>query len=142
MTLESTVGGACAPPFPVYAHLADDLMAAHHADNCERDETVAHVLATCGCVRIFGGGYRRMMMTRLGLDANGCVRAALDGPEVGSESSTMTLEDSAPAFRVHAGFRRNTCQRPPFPVFYRPCSVASTFACCSLLNVVRSTVPP
>jgi hypothetical protein len=30
----------------------------------------------------------------------------------------------------------------PFLVNYRLCSVASTFACCSLLNVVRSTVPP
>ena len=145
MTLERIVGGGCDPPFPVYAHLADDLVAAHHADNGERDETVAHVLATCAAYAYSDADTVATMMTRLGLDANACVRAAqtvdamfifstaylvqsrcgrvvilcyrgtepatignwLGDAEVGSESSTMSLEGGAPAVRVHAGFRRN-----------------------------------
>ena len=145
MTLERIVGGACDPPFPVYAHLADDLVAAHHADNGERDATVAHVLATCAAYAYSDADTVATMMTRLGLEANACVRIAqtvdamfifstaylvqsrcgrvvilcyrgtepatlgnwLGDAEVGSESSTMTLEDGAPAFRVHAGFHRN-----------------------------------
>ena len=145
MTPERIVGGACDPPFPVYAHLADDLAAAHHADNGERDATVAHVLATCAAYAYSDADTVATMMTRLGLDANACVRIAqtvdamfifstaylvqsrcgrvvilcyrgtepatlgnwLGDAEVGSESSTMSLEDGAPAFRVHAGFHRN-----------------------------------
>ena len=145
MTPERIVGGACDPPFPVYAHLADDLVAAHHADDGERDATVAHVLATCAAYAYADADTVAAMMTRLGLDANACVRITqtvdamfifstaylvqsrcgrvvvlcyrgtepatlgnwLGDAEVGSESSTMSVEDGAPAFRVHAGFHRN-----------------------------------
>lgn len=145
MTLERILGGACEPPFPVYAHLADDLAAAHHAVDGERDATVAHVLATCAAYAYSDADTVAMMMTRLGLDANACVRITetvdamfifstaylvqsrcgrvailcyrgtepatlgnwLGDAEVGAESSTMSLEGGAPAFRVHAGFHRN-----------------------------------
>jgi hypothetical protein len=145
MTLERIVGGACDPPFPVYARLADDLVAAHHADHGERDATVAHVLATCAAYAYSDAGTVATMMTRLGLEANACVRVAqtvdamlifstaylvqsrcgrvvilcyrgtepatlgnwLGDAEVDSESGMMSVEDGAPAFRVHAGFHRN-----------------------------------
>ena len=145
MTSERVVAGGCDPPFPVYAHLADDLVAAHRADNGERDATVAHVLATCAAYAYSDADTVATMMTRLGLDANACVRITqtvdamfifstaylvqsrcgrvailcyrgtepatlgnwLGDAEVGSESSTMSLEGGAPAFRVHAGFHRN-----------------------------------
>ena len=74
MGLERIVAGACHPPFPVYAHLADDLAAAHHADNGERDPAVAHVLATCAGYAYSDADTVATMMTRLGLDANACVR--------------------------------------------------------------------
>lgn len=145
MASERVVGGGCDPPFPVYAHLADELAAAHHAGNGERDATVAHVLATCAAYAYSDADTVATMMTRLGLDANACVRVTqtvdamfifstaylvqsrcgrvvvlcyrgtepatlgnwLGDAEVGSESSTMTLKDGAPAVRVHAGFHRN-----------------------------------
>jgi hypothetical protein len=74
MTLERIVGGTCDPPFPVYAHLADDLVAAHDANDGERDATVAHVLATCAAYAYSDADTVAMMMTRLGLEANACVR--------------------------------------------------------------------
>ena len=145
MTPERIVGGACDAPFPVYAHLADDLAAAHHADDGERDATVAHVLATCAAYAYSDAETVATMMTRLGLEANACVRIAqtvdamfiystaylvqsrcgrvvilcyrgtepatignwLGDAEVGSESSTLSLDDGASAIRVHAGFHRN-----------------------------------
>jgi hypothetical protein len=145
MTPERIVGGACDPPFPVNAQLADDLVAAHCADNGERDATVAHVLATCAAYTYSDADTVATMMTRLGLEANACVRVAqtvdamfifstaylvqsrcgrvvilcyrgtepatignwLGDAEVGCESSTMSLDGGAPAFRVHAGFHRN-----------------------------------
>ena len=145
MTLERILGGSCDPPFPVYAHLADDLVAAHHADNGERDATVAHVLGTCAAYAYSEADTVATMMTRLGLHANACVRITqtvdamfifstaylvqshcgrvailcyrgtepamlgnwLGDAEVGSESSTMSVDGGAPAFRVHDGFHRN-----------------------------------
>lgn len=74
MTLERIVGGACDPPFPVYAHLADDLAAAHTATNGERDATVAQVLGTCAGYAYSDADTVATMMTRLGLEANACVR--------------------------------------------------------------------
>ena len=67
-------GGTCAQPFSVYARLADDLAAAPHADNAERDATVAHVLATCAAYAYSDVDTVVTMMTRLGLEANACVR--------------------------------------------------------------------
>ncbi|HUL72208.1 MAG TPA: lipase family protein [Vicinamibacterales bacterium] len=145
MTLERTLGGACDSPFPVYAQVADDLAAAHRADTGERDGTVAHVLATCAAYAYSDADTVATMMSRLGLEANACVRITqtvdamfifstaylvqsrcgrvvilcyrgtepatvgnwLGDAEVSSESSTMSLEGGAPAFRVHAGFHRN-----------------------------------
>ncbi len=74
MTLERILGGTCDPPFPVYPHLADDLAAAHRADNGERDATVAHVLATGAAYAYADADTVATMMTRLGLEANACVR--------------------------------------------------------------------
>jgi lipase (class 3) len=74
MTLERLTGAGCDPPFPVYPHLVDDLVAAHRADNGERDATVAHVLATCAAYAYSDADTVATMMTRLGLVANACVR--------------------------------------------------------------------
>ena len=74
MTSERVLGGGCTPPFPVYANLADGLVAAHHVDTGERDATVAHVLATCAAYAYSDAETVATMMTRLGLDANACVR--------------------------------------------------------------------
>jgi Lipase (class 3) len=74
MTLERILGRGCDPPFPVYSHLADNLAAAHHGDDGERDATVAHVLGTCAAYAYSDADTVAMMMTRLGLDSNACVR--------------------------------------------------------------------
>ena len=76
MTPERIVGGACEPPFPVYVHLADNLVAAHDADKCERDPTVAHVLVTCAGYAYADADTVATMMTRLGLERHACVRLA------------------------------------------------------------------
>src|ERR1700675_633860 len=76
MSPERIIGGGCDPPFPGFAHLADDLAAAHHAGNGERDATVAHVLATCAAYAYSDADTVATMMTRLGLEANACVRVA------------------------------------------------------------------
>jgi len=145
MTLERIAGGASDAPFPVYAHLADDLVSAHQADDGERDATAAHVLGTCAAYAYSDANTVATMMTRLGLEANACVRITqtvdamfifstaylvqsrcgrmvilcyrgtepatlgnwLGDAEVGSESSTMSVDGDAPAFRVHDGFHRN-----------------------------------
>ncbi|MGB7217422.1 MAG: hypothetical protein WBD07_01330 [Vicinamibacterales bacterium] len=49
-------------------------MAAHHADNGERDATVAHVPAACAAYAYSDADTVATMMTRLGLEANACVR--------------------------------------------------------------------
>jgi hypothetical protein len=145
MTSERVLGGGSNPPFPVYANLADDLAAAHTADNGERDAMVAHVLGTCAGYAYSDAGTVATMMTRLGLDANACVRVTqtvdamfifstayliqsrcgrvvilcyrgtepatlgnwLGDAEVGSESSTLSLNDGAHTITVHGGFHRN-----------------------------------
>src|SRR5690349_17298690 len=145
MTVERIIAGRCDPPFPIYAHLADDLVVVHHAVDGERDATVAHVLATCAAYGYPDAATVSTMMGRVGLEANACVRITqtvdamlifstaylvqsrcgrvvilcyrgtepatlgnwLGDAEVGSESSTMSMEDGGPSFRVHAGFHRN-----------------------------------
>src|SRR5579871_5161922 len=74
MMLERILGGACDPPFPIYAHVAEDLLAAHHTDDGERDATVAHVLGTCAAYAYADADTVATMMARLGVEANACVR--------------------------------------------------------------------
>lgn len=65
---------ACAPPFPVYARLVDSLARAHRERPAERDATAAHVLATCAGYAYADTQTFATMVSRLGLDVQGCVR--------------------------------------------------------------------
>jgi hypothetical protein len=48
MTPERIAGGTCNPPFPVYADLVGDLVAAHHADTRQaKDPPAATSRQTC-----------------------------------------------------------------------------------------------
>ena len=59
MTLERILGGACDPPFPVYAHLADDLGGRTPRRQWRaRCDGRARARDVCG-VRLFGRRYRR-----------------------------------------------------------------------------------
>ena len=69
-------GGNCQPPFPVYEHLVDDLLAAHTPAAAARDAIVAHVLGACAGYAYSDIETVAMIMTRLGLESNGCARVA------------------------------------------------------------------
>jgi pimeloyl-ACP methyl ester carboxylesterase len=74
MEIDRVGGGSLLPPFPVYENLVEDLLAAHEASPTERDPTVAHVLGCCAGYAYSDARTVAMMMTRLGLEANACVR--------------------------------------------------------------------
>jgi hypothetical protein len=76
MDVERIPGRACGPPFPVYEHLLDSLAAAHAGGAVERDATVAHVLATCAGYAYADIETFAMIVSRLGLDAEACVRVS------------------------------------------------------------------
>jgi len=76
METRRTRGGDCRPPFPVYEHLADDLLTAHTAAAATRDATVAHVLGTCAGYAYSDIETVATIMTRLGLESNGCACVA------------------------------------------------------------------
>ena len=69
-------GGDCRPPFPVYEHLVDDLLAAHTPAAPARDASVAHVLGACAGYAYSDIETVAMIMARLGLESNGCARVA------------------------------------------------------------------
>jgi hypothetical protein len=60
----------------VYPQLVDTLARAHRGDAVERDATVAHVLATCAGYSYADAGTVATMMSRVGLDAQACVRVS------------------------------------------------------------------
>lgn len=74
MNIERLRGSSSAAPFPVYEHLAHELLAAHGAGAGVRNETVAHVLGVCAGYSYADAQTVAMMMSRLGLHANACVR--------------------------------------------------------------------
>ncbi len=76
MMIERVMGGSCASPFPVYGHLVEDLLAAHTGDGEGRNETAAHVLGTCAGYAYSDAQTVATIMTRMGLEANACVRIA------------------------------------------------------------------
>ncbi len=73
MDVERIPGRTCGPPFPVYANLVGTLARAH-AGAVDRDATVAHVLATCAGYSYADTDTVATMVSRLGLDAEACVR--------------------------------------------------------------------
>ena len=76
MEIDRVGGGSCLPPFPVYENLVEDLVAAHKPTLAERNPTVAHLLGCCAGYAYSDTATVAMMMTRLGLEANACVRIA------------------------------------------------------------------
>jgi hypothetical protein len=74
MDVERIPGRTCGPPFPAYPQLADTFARAHAGGAVERDATVAHVLATCAGYSYADAGTVATMMSRVGLDAQACVR--------------------------------------------------------------------
>jgi hypothetical protein len=77
LKIERLEGGACAPPFPVHEGLVARLLAAHGPDAGHRadrrDETVAHVLATCAGYAYADTPTVALVLTRLGLEPGACV---------------------------------------------------------------------
>ncbi|MGZ7078526.1 MAG: lipase family protein [Thermoanaerobaculia bacterium] len=76
MSSERVAGGSCSEPFPIYEKLVEHLLAAHTRETDDRDRTVAHVLGTCAGYSYSDTQTVATMMSRLGLEANGCVRIA------------------------------------------------------------------
>ena len=76
MEVERLVGGTCGRPFPVYGDLVANLVAAHGSTDAGRDAVVAHVLGTCAGYAYADIETVAMMVTRLGLEDNACVRIA------------------------------------------------------------------
>ena len=74
MNLERLMGGRCSRPFPVYENLVKYLLAAHKQDRVDADTTVAHVLATVAGYSYSDIETLATIMSRLGLEANSCVR--------------------------------------------------------------------
>ena len=74
MNIERVSAGTCTSPFPLYEGLADALVRAHQGERGEGDTAVAHVLATCAGYAYADVGTVAMMMGRMGLEANACVR--------------------------------------------------------------------
>jgi hypothetical protein len=68
--------GNCRPPFPVYEQLVDALLSAHTPAAGTRDAIVAHVLGTCAGYAYSDIETVATIMTRLGLESNGCVCVA------------------------------------------------------------------
>ncbi len=61
------------PPFPVHENLVQRLAAAHRSTD-GRDPLVAQVLGTCAAYAYSDAATLAVMMARLGLERNGCVR--------------------------------------------------------------------
>jgi hypothetical protein len=76
MNTERVTGGSCSDPFPVYENLVEDLLAAHMREDDDRNQTVAHALGTCAGYSYSDAQTVATIMTRLGLEANACVRIA------------------------------------------------------------------
>ncbi|MFN8583012.1 MAG: hypothetical protein U0163_18810 [Gemmatimonadaceae bacterium] len=74
MILERLPGKSSNPPFPVYDHLVQDLLAAHARDRAGRDATVARVLCTAAGYAYADIATLATMMSRLGLEESACVR--------------------------------------------------------------------
>jgi len=68
--------GNCRPPFPVYEQLVDALLSAHRPAAGTRDAIVAHVLGTCAGYAYSDIETVATIMTRLGLESNGCACVA------------------------------------------------------------------
>ena len=88
MIVERLKGPSYAPPFPVYAGLAEQLLAAHRDGPLARDAAVAHVLGVAAGYSYADTQTVAMMMSRLGLDANACVR-------IGQVVDAMTIFSTA-----------------------------------------------
>ncbi len=77
MKIERLEGGACGPPFPVHEGLVARLLTAHGPDAAHstdpRDQTVAHVLATCAGYAYADAATVGLTLTRLGFAHNACV---------------------------------------------------------------------
>jgi hypothetical protein len=84
MRLERLQAATCGAPFPVHEALVTRLLCAHApgtaappvAGGDARDPTVAHVLATCAGYAYADAATVAMMVARLGLESNACVRVA------------------------------------------------------------------
>lgn len=70
---ERLTGGLPRPPFPIHADLAGRLAAAHRSGSGP-DPLVAHVLATCAGYAYSDAATVAIMMARVGLEENACVR--------------------------------------------------------------------
>jgi hypothetical protein len=76
MKPERVSSGLVRSPFPVYAGLVEELLAAHRRPTDERNELVAHVLGACAGYAYSDADTVATIMSRMGLDAHACVRIA------------------------------------------------------------------
>ncbi|MGO9063485.1 MAG: lipase family protein [Myxococcaceae bacterium] len=76
MEIERVKGAKAADPFPVYDDPVASLLVAHTRDDSGRDAVVAHVLGTCAGYAYADTGTVAMVMARLGLGDNACVRVS------------------------------------------------------------------
>ena len=73
MIIERLGYPSCSAPFPVYDGLVDEMLAAPQQ---QRDATLAHVLGVCAGYSYSDPATVAMMMSRIGFEANACVRIA------------------------------------------------------------------
>ena len=73
MKIERQSAGVNCQPFPVYDHLVESLLAGDPTDSSGRNAMVAHVLGTCSGYSYGDITTMSEIITRLGLEACGCV---------------------------------------------------------------------
>ncbi len=73
MKIERQQARACSPPFPVYEHLVESLLAGHSKGGSGRDATIAHVLGTWAGYAYGDLETMSEISGRLGLEASACV---------------------------------------------------------------------
>ena len=73
MIVERLVSPQSSAPFPVYERLVEEML---RAPQQQRDATLAHVFAVCAGYSYSDTGTVAMMMSRIGFEANACVRVA------------------------------------------------------------------
>src|SRR5512138_955290 len=74
MDVDRIPGRTCGPPFPIHERLVDLLAPGHPGGAVERDATAAHVLAACAGYSYADTETFATIVSRLGLDAQACVR--------------------------------------------------------------------
>ena len=74
MNIECVTSGQCTAPFPLYPTLVERLLSAHDRPGAGVDPIVAHVQAICAGYAYADATTLAMMMQRVGVESNTCVR--------------------------------------------------------------------